>query len=163
VDHPGVVHTVIHLVGHTVGYKLGHTYVTHLKFSRWLRTSSALQAACHSPLAEESMASAGPITVTVTVLHPAAGPKYREALANEPGVSAASPACAVQCFFFVSQALIKPHSTVCAVYCMPQAFREEGSKQPLYRVRFQQTDVWELYRGKLQAELHCSLMCYVCW
>lgn len=31
-----------------------------------------------------------------------------------------------------------------------QAFREEGAKQPLYRVRFQQTDVWELYQGARQ-------------
>jgi hypothetical protein len=30
-----------------------------------------------------------------------------------------------------------------------QAFREEGPKQPLYRVRFAQTDVWELYKGGL--------------
>lgn len=28
-----------------------------------------------------------------------------------------------------------------------KAFREEGPKQPLYRVRFQQTHVWELYQG----------------
>lgn len=40
-------------------------------------------------------------------------------------------------------------SPACAVCRMLQAFREEGAKQPLYRVRFQQTDVWELYQGKL--------------
>ncbi|WIA14489.1 hypothetical protein OEZ85_003011 [Tetradesmus obliquus] len=28
-----------------------------------------------------------------------------------------------------------------------KAFREEGPRQPLYRVRFHQSDVWELYQG----------------
>lgn len=36
----------------------------------------------------------------------------------------------------------------CCCNCWLQAYREEGPKQPLYRVRFQQTDVWELYPGK---------------